>query len=284
MDSRFIEVEGLRLHYREHGTGDPVLLLHGWPTSSYLWRDVMRPIGDAGRRAIALDLPGFGKSDKPDASYSFRFHARVLSGFLDALSITRTSLVVHDLGGPIGLYWAKENEHRVDALGLCNTIVYPEFSWAVVAFVAACRAPIMRRAMASQWGLGVAMRTGVHDPSRLGADAIREVQAPFRSRASQRALLRTAYGLHMGGFRDLAAWMPTVKIPVRIVYGARDRILPDVAQTMQRVKRDVPHAEITALDDCGHFLQEERGAEVGELFAAFLSEKSAYTRDRRSLR
>lgn len=276
MNSRFVEVDGLRLHYREHGAGDAVLLLHGWPTSSYLWRDVMVPIANAGRRAIALDLPGFGKSDKPlESSYSFRFHARVLTGFLDALGIERTSLVVHDLGGPIGLYWAKEHPARLDRLALCNTIVYPEMSWAVVAFVAACKLPVIRRAMVSQWGLALAMRAGVSDPSRLSPDAVREVQAPFRSRAAQKALLLSAHGLHPSGFEEIARWLPSVRAPVRIVYGARDRILPDVAQTMRRVARDVPHAVTTVLEDSGHFLQEERGPELGALLAAFFASESA---------
>ena len=107
--SHDVNVEGMRLHYLECGSGEPVLLLHGWPTSSFLWRNVMGHIGKKSR-AIALDLPGFGASDKPlDASYSFRFYSRVLDGFLSALNIDKTSLAVHDLGGPVGLYWACRN-------------------------------------------------------------------------------------------------------------------------------------------------------------------------------
>jgi haloalkane dehalogenase len=83
------QVEGLRLAYRELGDGPPVLLLHGWPTSSFLWREVMRPIGRA-NRVVALDLPGFGASDKPVGNrYSFEFFGRALYLFLAHL----TSLV-----------------------------------------------------------------------------------------------------------------------------------------------------------------------------------------------
>ncbi len=103
ISSRSVEVDGLRLHYLESGSGEPVLLLHGWPTSSFLYRNVIGHVAQ-NSRAIALDLPGFGSSDKPlDASYSFRFYSRVLDGFLSALGIDKTSLVVHDLGGPVGL-------------------------------------------------------------------------------------------------------------------------------------------------------------------------------------
>ncbi len=105
--SHEVEVEGLRLHYLEAGEGDPVLLLHGWPTSSFLWRNLI-PILAEGNRVIAPDLPGFGRSDKPlDASYSFGFYNRVLDGFLSAVGVSRLhGLAVHDIGGPIGLHWA----------------------------------------------------------------------------------------------------------------------------------------------------------------------------------
>jgi pimeloyl-ACP methyl ester carboxylesterase len=269
----YADVDGYRLHYRESGSGEPVLLLHGWPTSSFLWRNIMGPIADAGRRAIALDLVGFGASDKPvDASYSFRFHDRILTGFLDALGIARTSLAVHDLGGPLGLYWAMRHEDRLHELALLNTLIYPEMSWAVMAFVAACRLPGLRTLMASPWGLEQAMRIGVVDRSRLTEEVIEAVQAPFETRAARRALLKAGYGLHPDGLREIAAWLRTVKKPVRIVYGERDRILPDVAETMRRVKLDVPHAEITVLPDCGHFLQEDRPAEVASILAKFFGE------------
>lgn len=269
-ESRFINVGGLRLHYRECGSGAPVLLLHGWPTSSFLYRNILGPLAEAGRRAIALDLPGFGDSDKPrDASYSFRFHERILSGFLDGLEIPATDLVVHDLGGPIGLYWASCNAGRVSRLALLNTVVYPEMSWAVIAFVAASRLPGLGSVLVSQWGLKQAMRFGVTDKRSLTGDAIAAYQAPFRTAAARRALLKSAHGLHPAGFEQISAWLPTIRVPVKVIYGARDRILPDVAKTMRRVARDLPQAEVTVLEDCGHFLQEERPAEIAALLAAF---------------
>ena len=129
INSRFETVEGLRIHYLEAGPSDgvPVLLLHGWPTNGHLWRGVMDPLAASGRRAIALDLPGFGDSDKPsDASYSFPFFTRVIDGLLARLAIDRIGLAVHDLGGPIGLYWAAKNPRRVVDLALLNTLVFPE--------------------------------------------------------------------------------------------------------------------------------------------------------------
>ena len=98
--------DGLRLAYRELGSGAPVLLLHGWPTSSHLWRNVMPAIAGA-NRVVALDLPGFGASDKPlGVRYNFEFYARILDGFLTAIGVDEVAIAGHDLGGPIALHWA----------------------------------------------------------------------------------------------------------------------------------------------------------------------------------
>ncbi len=78
-------------------------------------------------------------------------------------------------------------------------------------------------------------------------------------------------GLHPGGLKQIEAWMPTIQQPVRVVYGTEDKILPDVERTMTRVAKDVPHAEVTALPDCGHFLQEDRPEEIAQLLHGFFT-------------
>lgn len=271
IESRHVTVGEVKLHYLEAGMGPPVVLLHGWPTSSFLWRDVIPPIAER-NRVIALDLPGFGRSDKPlGASYSFRYFDEILEGALAALGIEKTSLVVHDLGGPVGLYWASRRLERIERLALLNTLVYPRVSWAVMLFVLALRLPGLRSFMVSPRGLRGAMRLGVADPARLSQEVYAEVQAPFATRDARRALVKTGINLSPKGFAALARRLPAFKGPVRIIYGERDRILPDVAKTMARVKRDLPQAEVTALPDCGHFLQEERPEEIGRLLAAFFA-------------
>ncbi len=270
----YLDLDGLRLHYMAAGEGEPVVLLHGWPTSSFLWRKVM-PLLAEGNRVIALDLPGFGLSDKPlDASYSFRYFNQVLDAAFDALGIEATGLAVHDLGGPVGLYWACQHPGRLRRLAILNTLVYPEVSWAVVLFVAACRLPGIRSLITSPWGLSAAMRLGIADRRRLSDEAVIGVQAPFSGRDARRALLKAGSNLSPKGFREIAHKLPSLEVPVRIVYGERDRILPDVAETMQRVQRDLPQAQVTALADCGHFLQEERPEQVGRLLAEFFGAKS----------
>ncbi len=271
--SKFVEVEGHRIHYVEAGDGPPVLLLHGWPTSAFLYRNILPHLAP-NHRAIALDLPGFGASDKPlDASYSFRFFDRILSGFLDAIDVPVTGLVVHDLGGPVGLHWAVGNPDRVSRLCLLNTLVYPKPSWAVVAFVAASYIPGLRFLLASPWGLRQAMEIGTCRPGAVSDECIAGVQEPFVETAARKALLKSAHGLHPGGMKTIAEGLPRLGIPTRIIYGTGDRILPDVARTMTRVAKemDLPADAVTALPDCGHFLQEDAPDEVGRLLAAFFA-------------
>lgn len=264
-----VQVEGLTLGYRESGTGTPVLLLHGWPTSSYLWREVMAPIARA-NRVIAVDLPGFGASDKPlDVRYTFGFFGRVLDAFLARLGVGELGLAVHDLGGPIGLHWMLERPGRVTRLALLNTLVYPEFSDAVKEFIRACAAPDAHERIASPSGLEEVLRDGVADRASLAPEALAAFLEPFGTIDARRALAAAGIGAERRGFVTIAKKLPSLAIPVRIIYGERDRLLPDVAQTMARVKADVPHAEVTAFPDRGHFLQLEAPDQVGELLARF---------------
>jgi haloalkane dehalogenase len=261
----------LSIQYRELGSGPAVLLLHGWPTSSYLWRNVMPRIAER-NRVIAPDLPGFGGSSKPPgASYSFPMHGRAIDDLLAALDVQRVSLAVHDLGGPIGVWWAIRNRERVDRLALLNTLLYVRPSVAVVAFVVGARMPGVRQLLTSDRGIDFALRLGVAKRERL-TDEVREAyRAPFQARDARRALAKAGYGLSPKGLREIERALPELEWPVRVVYGERDRILPDVARTMRKVKRDIPHAEVTALPDCGHFLQEDDPERVGTLLAEFFA-------------
>lgn len=265
------QLDGLRLAYRDLGDGPPVLLLHGWPTSSFLWREVMRPIARA-NRVVALDLPGFGASDKPvGIRYSFDFFGRTLDLFLAHLGIDELGLAVHDLGGPVGLHWALNRPGRLTKLALLNTLVYPEFSEAVKEFVRACATPGLREQITSPAGLESILRDGLADPAKLSPEVLAAVQEPFRTPEARRALADAGIGVSRKGFVQIARRLPALRIPVRVVYGSRDRVLADVAATMARVKADLPQADVTTLPDCGHFLQEDAPEEVGALLARFFA-------------
>ncbi|MDQ3543218.1 MAG: alpha/beta fold hydrolase [Actinomycetota bacterium] len=264
--------DGLMLGYRELGSGPAVLLLHGWPTSSHLWRNVMPTIGEH-NRVLALDLPGFGASDKPsDVRYSFDFFERAIDGFLAALGIDEeVGVAGHDLGGPIAVHWALERRSRVSHLALLNTLLYPEFSDAVRDFVSALSSPVTRDELVSRAGLEDVMRLGVAHASALDDRVVAAVTAPFTTDDDRLALAAAGIGLSVRGFAEIAAGLPTLTMPVRVVYGTDDRILPDVADTMVRLQRDVPHAVITTVLGAGHFVQEDAPAQVADVLAEFFA-------------
>jgi len=263
--------DGLTLGYRDAGSGPPVLLLHGWPTSSFLWREVMPPIAES-NRVIAIDLPAFGASDKPvDAAYDFAYFEAAIDGFLDALEIERVAIAVHDLGGPIGVHWALARQERVSGLALLNTLLYPEFDPSVFQFLKALSEQETRDYLTSDEGLGNVMRLGVADESRITDEVMAGVTGPYDSAEDRLALAHAGVGLHPDGFTEIAHDLPSFEGPVRVVYGEQDRILPDIAGTVARVKRELPQAEVTALPECGHFLQEEEPERIGELLAPFFA-------------
>jgi haloalkane dehalogenase len=268
---------GLTIAYREAGRqhgGPAALLLHGWPTSSYLWRNVMPAIAQR-RRVVALDLPGFGESDKPiDVRYTFGFFDEAIDGIVDGLGLGRVIPVGHDLGGPIALRWTLDHPGRTAGLVLLNTLVYPEFSDAVQQFVADLHDPVEGARMTSPEGLAELMRSGVADPAGLPDETIAAVVAPFATADARTALGKAATGLEYRVFGDLGRRLPQLGTPLRCLYGRQDRLLVDVHDTMTRIQQDVPTAQITELTACGHFLMEDDPQTVGRELAEFVARVS----------
>jgi pimeloyl-ACP methyl ester carboxylesterase len=267
-----VEVGGRNLAYREAGEGPAVLLLHGWPTSSFLWRNVMPAIARE-RRVLALDLPGFGASDKPtDVTYSYGFFTDAVGGFLDALEIDDVALGLHDLGGPVGVRFALDNLERVRAVALTNTLLYPEDMTDMLnQFVEGLQTPGVRESFTSAEGLEAALRLGTSNESSASAETIAGMVEPFGSDDDRLALAKAGAELEDDVTATLARDLPDLKVPVRVVYGKGDRILESIEETVGRIQRDLPQAEVTGLDGLGHYLQEEDPERVGELLAEFFA-------------
>lgn len=121
-ESKFVEVLGSKIHYIDEGSGDPILFLHGNPTSSYLWRNIIpyaTPLG----RCIAPDLIGMGKSDKPNLSYRFLDHYKYIEGFIEKLELKNITFVIHDWGSGLGFHYAMTHEANVKGIAFMEAIV-----------------------------------------------------------------------------------------------------------------------------------------------------------------
>src|SRR6267378_1383613 len=123
-----VEVHGARMTYVDEGRGDPIVFLHGNPTSSYLWRNIIPYLTGLGR-CIAPDLIGMGRSDKPELAYRFVDHARYVDSFLRALDLDRITFVLHDWGSALGFDWAMSHEGKVRGLAFMEAILGPMPSW-----------------------------------------------------------------------------------------------------------------------------------------------------------
>jgi haloalkane dehalogenase len=126
-EPHFVDVLGSRMHYIEEGTGAPILLLHGNPTWSYMWRNIVPYLSSLGR-CIAPDLIGYGRSDKPDIEYRWRDHVRYLDAFIARMDLRDITLVLHDQGSGLGFHYARRNEHNVRAIAFFEALVRP-FPW-----------------------------------------------------------------------------------------------------------------------------------------------------------
>ncbi len=126
-ESNYIEVHGSKIHYVDEGSGDAILFLHGNPTSSYLWRNIIPYLTPMGR-CVAMDFIGMGKSDKPDIEYRFFDHVKFVESFIDKMGLRNVTLVIHDWGSALGFYYAMRHEDNIKGIAFMEAIVIP-FNW-----------------------------------------------------------------------------------------------------------------------------------------------------------
>lgn len=289
-------IGGLDLYYLEQGTGPEIVLVHGWPTSSRLWEGVIPLLAGAGR-VLAPDLPGFGSSDKPlDLAYTLDFQARMLGGFIDAAGARRVTLVLHDLGGPVGLLWAVRNPDRVERLVVMNTAVYRDGParlfwaegglvrrlWSILSDrevslasrlpIAAAHLPGLRRLVFSARGIATTMRMGVMRPR--SAESVAADLRPFATSAARRVLRKTFLDPHLGELDEIVRNLHRLAAPALLLRASPDRLLPGAAGEMERLALDLPRARLEVLEGCGHFLPQDDPAEVARRIIPFLGGRS----------
>ena len=248
---RWLLTYAVRLHYVDEGPsgGEAVLLLHGSPTWSYLYRRYLRGLAQAGFRAVAYDQLGFGRSDKPRRrrEYSLERHGRHLEALADELGLDGITLVVHDWGGPIGLSWAAAHPERVRRLVVLNT-----FSQEAPGARGPFRWPVTRELLvkgAHFYVRGFLFRGGLRHPELLGEDERAAYLAPHGSWASRTGIL--AATRFRAGLPDLG---PLAGKPVLYVWGMRDRALGEGA--LRRWQERLP-GKAVELDDSASFVPED---------------------------
>lgn len=266
-----------RMHFVDEGQGEPVVLVHGTPTWSFLYRHLIA--GLASRfRVVAVDHLGFGLSDKPaDAPYRPADHAARLAALIEHLGLRQITLVVHDFGGPIGLHYAVEHPENVRRLILFNT-----WMWSLADDVSVRRAsrvlggPVGRLLYTRlNFSPRLLIPTLMGKGNRLAADVHRQYVDAFptpRERVAPWVFARELIG-SSDWYADL--WRRRERLrgkPALLLWGMQDAAFGPPA--LERWQQALPDAETERFPRAGHFVQETEGASLVPRIEAFLQKET----------
>ena len=267
---RYLEQDGLRMHYVDAGDGDPVLLLHGEPTWSFLYRKMIPPLTAVGR-CVAPDYFGFGRSDKPTERswYSYDRHVGSITRLVQELDLRGITLVVQDWGGPVGFRFAVENPERVAKIVVMNTGIgarAPNDEW--------LRFQSFMRRVGTEIVAGQLIRLSLMQPTT--DEIIAAYDAPFPVPESRIGIVQFPELVATSSDHPSGPAMLVVRDrlrefdrPTLVLFGDRDPIFSRrAAEVMAEL---LPNAELDPpLEGAGHFLQEDRGEAVGRRIAEWI--------------
>lgn len=266
----------------ETGAGDPILFLHGNPTSSYLWRNVL-PEVSPGHRAIAVDLIGMGGSGKPDIAYTFADHAKYLTAFIEEMGLSDLTLVGHDWGAALAWDYATRHPDDVKALAFMEGVLPPAFplpSYEVMGetgeVLRALRSPEVGEGMVLGQNMFVEQMLPGFVNRQLGEEAMTAYRAPFLEADDRFPTLQWPRELPIAGapaanvdlMGQIAEKMKAPGFPVQLLY-----VEPGVATPAQAVdwyRNTIPGLETVFLGQGLHFIQEDHPQAIGRAIADWL--------------
>jgi haloalkane dehalogenase len=283
-EPHYLDQDGLRMHYVDEGRGDPVLLLHGEPTWSFLYRKVITALAPVGR-VLAPDYFGFGRSDKPVERdwYTYDRHFASIDRFVAELDLSDLTVVVHDWGGPIGLRLAVERPERVRRLVITQTGVFagraPSDEW--------LRFRELVRRVGAEFQAGRLVQAAC--VTELRDDVVGAYDAPYPVPESKTGALMFPELVPTELDHPSAPKMLQVREALRswdrptlIVFSDSDPIF--TPRVGERFAELIPGAEAAeTLTGAGHFLQEDKGEELGERIARWVQAKASVERVDRSI-
>jgi haloalkane dehalogenase len=277
-ESRYVTVAAGRLHYVDEGSGPPVVMVHGNPTWSFVYRNLIKRLRSE-YRCVAMDHLGFGLSDKPkDWSYLPEDHTANLTALIDGLGLKKITLVVQDWGGPIGLAYAVAHPENVARIIIMNTWAWPvNGDPYYIAFSAFMGGPIGRMLIRRyNFFARTIMRQAFGDKRKLSAAAhdhyLRALAAPEDRRGCwtfpKQIIASTPW------LRRLWNDLPMLREkPTLIVWGMKD--IAFRKKELRRWESTLPQARSIRLSSVGHFVQEESPDELAEAAVPFLRETAA---------
>jgi haloalkane dehalogenase len=258
-ESRFVDIAGNTVHYVDEGSGPTLLLLHGNPTWSFVYRDVIRALRDE-FRCVALDYPGFGLSlPRPGYRYTPEEHGEVVTAFVDALALSEVTLVAHDWGGPIGLATVEQRPAAFDSLVLANTWGWPITGAPHVEIASHLMGGPLGRLLIRQFNLFVnAMIPAGHRLRKLTADEMDHYRKALAThdRRDASAVFPRSITASRAFLADVEARLPSLgSLPALIVWGNADFAFG--SKERQRWEQIFTDHHTVLVEGAGHFVQSD---------------------------
>ena len=272
-EPHYEDVEGLRLHYVDEGSGDPVVCFHGEPTWAFLYRRMLPPLVEGGNRVVCPDYAGFGRSDKPTDPgwYTYDRHLELMTALLERIDVRDATVVVQDWGGPIGLRWAVENPERVARLVILNTGLFTgRVSKGFMAW---------RNFAEKNPDLPVGFIIQGATTTELPDDVLAAYEAPWPNAESKAGAAQFPLLVPIEEDQPGAAEMRAVmdelsrwEKPALVAFSDSDPVFP-FPRSGERFTSTIPTAgEQIRIEGAAHFLQEDRGEEIAEHVLRFLEQ------------
>lgn len=270
---KIIRVHGASMSYIEEGRGDPMLFLHGNPTWSYLWRNVMPHLKDQGR-CVAPDLIGMGHSDKPCLSYRFEDHYDYLKAFIEKLELTRITLVLHDWGSALGFHYALENPGNIQGIAFMEALIKP-WQWSRLKPLYRIGFRLLRWPLTGELTiyafnafLNVIMPRLIM--RKLEPSEKRNYKKPFRKWRHRKPMLIWSREIPISGkpsrtYRIISRyseWLQQTSFPKLLLYANPGAIIDGPA--VEWCRRHFSNLETYYIGDGKHFLQEDHPHVIGQ--------------------
>jgi pimeloyl-ACP methyl ester carboxylesterase len=263
----------VKLFYEEQGEGPPLLLIHGFGASTYTWRQIAPELA-RDHRVIAVDMKGFGQSDKPfDENYSVFDQAELLTQLILDRDLRDLTVVGHSFGGGVALVLALDEDERlkgrITKLVLLDSIAYPQD---IPMFFRMLDMPVFShvgvRMVPPAVQTRIALQIAYLDNSKIEDEEVETYAAPLRTAAGKHAIIHSARQIVPEGIEELSRRYKSIEQPTLILWCDHDRIVPlDVGL---KLRRTLPNATLKLVDECGHMPHEEQPETTLGLLRDFL--------------
>ncbi len=284
--SKYVSIHDSKMHYIDEGSGDPILFLHGNPTSSYLWRNIIPYLTDSGR-CIALDHIGMGKSDKPDIDYGFHDTYEYLNSFIAKLGLKNVTLVLHDWGSIMGFHYANIHRENIKAIAFMeSSIQAPNFAGMPASArmsIKLVRNPLLGSLMVKHANIFIKKMLPDMIQRELTEEEKRYYAAPYPNAKSRKPLLVWPQDVPINGkpetvdkiIKNYHEWLKQTEIPKLCLY-----VTPGVAlqkEDVEIVKKEFKNTKLVYLGEGMHFIQEDYPHQIGQNLAEWYEKMEGAT-------